>query len=216
VALNVNDKLYLPHQYNVLPLAVARGMGVIAMKVFADGVFFGKEPRFSRTPADVHQTVGGAKLNTHNMVRYTASLPGVSTVIIGTGHIDRKHPDQDMVVANLAAAIDEPMTPAEREVLEKEAAEKYGATTNYFQSKAVGLVQPSEVKLAKENGRVTVSWQAGVAGAKPIRAYQIKAGGKIILTIPARPQLTLAPLTAYLTNEQVPEGPVEVVAVEEI
>lgn len=216
VALNVNDKLYLPHQNNVLPLAVAKGMGVIAMKVFADGVFFGKEPRFSRTPADVHTTVGGGKLNTHEMVRYTVSLPGVGTTIIGTGNIDRKNPANDMLVANLAAATDATMTRAEREALEKEAAAQYGATTNYFQQKAQGLIQPADVKTTKDGGRVKVTWQAAVAGAKPLAAYQIKAGGKPILTIPARPQLTLAPLYAWLTNEQVPDGPVEVVAVEEV
>jgi aryl-alcohol dehydrogenase-like predicted oxidoreductase len=218
VALNVADKLYLPHQNNVLPLAVARGMGVIAMKVFADGAFVGKEAHWTRGPQEVVTTVGDAqgRLNTHDMVRYTLSLPGVSCAVIGTGHIDRKHSEKDQIVANLAAACDEPMGPAEREALEKEAAAKFGATTNYFQEKAVGLVQPTEVKFVKEAGRVTVSWQAGVAGAKPIRAYQIKAGGKIVLTIPARPQLTMAPLTAWLTNEQVPDGPVDVVASETI
>ena len=215
VALNVADKLYLPHQNNVLPLAVAKGMGVIAMKVFADATFFGKEARFSRTPADVHTTVGGAKLNTHDMVRYTVSLPGVCTTIIGTGHINRKDPADDQLVANLAAATDQTMTVAEREVLEKETAVHYGATTNYFQQKAQGLIQPTEVKAVKDGGRIKVTWQAAVAGAKPLAAYSIKAGGKTILTIPARPQLTLAPLCAYLTNETVPDGPVEVVAVEE-
>ncbi len=215
VALNVNDKLYLPHQYNVLPLAVAKGMGVIAMKVFADGVFFGKEARFSKTPADVNTKLGNAKINTHDMVRYTVSLPGVCTTIIGTGHINRKNPADDQLVANLAAATDAPMTQDEREALEKDAAAQYGATTNYFQQKAQGLIQPTDVKVTKDADRVKVTWQTAVAGAKPLAAYQIKAGGKAILTIPARPQLTLAPLSAYLINENVPDGPVDVVAVEE-
>ena len=213
VALNVNDKLYLPHQNNVLPLAVAKGMGVIAMKVFADGVFFGKEARFSRTPDDVNTKLGNAKLNTHDMVRYTVSLPGVSTTIIGTGHIDRKDPSQDQLVANLAAATDATMSKAEREALEKEAFAQYGATTNYFQEKAKGLIQPSEVKLSKDGGRVKVSWQAAVAGAKPLAAYQVGAGGKTLLTLPARPQLTMAPLYAWL--EAPPAEAVTVTAVEE-
>ncbi len=215
VALNVNDKLYLPHQNNVLPLALAKGLGVIAMKVFADGVFLGKEARFSKTPADVNQKVGNAKLNTYDMVRYTVSLPGVVTTIIGTGHINRKNPDDDQLVVNLAAASDKTMTKAERLALEKEAEAQYGATTNYFQQKAQGLTQPTEVKMVKDAGRVKVTWQAAVAGAKALASYQIKAGGKPILTIPARPQTTLAPLCAYLTNETVPAGAVEVVAVEE-
>jgi len=217
VALNVNDKLYLPHQNNVLPLAVARGMGVIAMKVFADGVFFGKEARFSKTPADVITTVGDpAKLNYHDMIRYTLSLPGVSCAVIGTGHIDRKDPSKDQLVMNLAAAIDEPMTPAEREKLEQQSAAMFGPTTNYFQSPAQGLTQPTEVKATKLADRVAVSWQAGYAGANPIRSYQIRVGGKTVLAIPARPQLTMAPLTAYLTPSEAAGGAVDVIASETI
>ena len=77
VALNANDRLCSSHQNNVLPLAVSRGMGVIAMKIFADGAYYGKEPRFSRTPADVIHTVGknGAVANA-DLVRYPLSLPG--------------------------------------------------------------------------------------------------------------------------------------------
>ncbi len=37
VSLNANDRLYGANQNNVLPLAMARGVGIIAMKVFADG-----------------------------------------------------------------------------------------------------------------------------------------------------------------------------------
>jgi aryl-alcohol dehydrogenase-like predicted oxidoreductase len=214
VALNVADKQYLPHQNNVLPLAVSRGMGVIAMKVFADGAFVGKEPHWTKGPQEVVTTVGDAqgRLNTHDMVRYTVSLPGVATAIIGTGHIDRKDPSKDQLVANLAAAIDRPMEAPEREKMEAEAAAKFGVTTNYFQQKAAGLIQPTEVKVDKANGRVKVSWQAAVAGAKALAAYRIKVAGKPVLTIPARPQLTPAPLFTWL--EQVPEGAVEVVAVE--
>jgi aryl-alcohol dehydrogenase-like predicted oxidoreductase len=216
VALNVADKLYLPHQNNVLPLALAKGLGVIAMKVFADGAFVGsKEPHWTRGPQEVNQKVGGSKLSTHDMVRYTVSLPGVCTTIIGTGHINRKNPADDQLVANLAAACDTPMTRAERLKLEKEAEAAYGATTNYFQEKARGLIPPSEVKVTKDAGRVKVTWQAAVAGAKPLATYDIRCAGKTLLSIPARPQTTLAPLYAYLTNEQVPDGPVEVVAVEE-
>jgi hypothetical protein len=208
----------LPHQNNVLPLAVARGMGVIAMKVFADGAFVGKEAHWTRGPQEVVTTVGDAqgRLNTHDMVRYTLSLPGVSCAVIGTGHIDRKDPAKDQIVANLAAAIDEPMTPAEREKLEREAAAKFGATTNYFQEKARGLVQPTDIKVTKLADRVAVSWQAGYAGANPIRSWQIRSGGKTLLTIPFRPQLTMAPLTAYLTPAEAAGGNIEVVASETI
>ena len=218
VALNVNDKLYLPHQTNVLPLAVARGMGVIAMKVFADGALVGKEAHWTRGPQEVVTTVGDpqGRLNYHDMVRYSVSLPGVSSAIIGTGHIDRKDPSKDQLVANLAAAIDEPMAEPEREKLEAQAATKFGATTNYFQERARGLVQPTEVKVAKLADRVVVSWQAGYAGAKPIRSWRIRSGSTTLLTIPFRPQLTMSPLTAYLTGEQASGGNIKVVASEAI
>jgi aryl-alcohol dehydrogenase-like predicted oxidoreductase len=216
IPLNVADKLYQPMQTNVLPLAVARGMGVIAMKVFADAALLGKEAHWTRGPQEVVTTVGDPKgrMNTHDMVRYTLSLPGVSCAIIGTGHIDRKDSSKDQIVANLAAALDEPMTPGERARMEKYVSDTFGATTNYFQPKAEGLLQPTEVKTEKLADRVAVSWQAGYAGAEPIRSYQIRVGGKPVLTIPARPQLTTAPLTAYLTPAEAAGGAVEVIASE--
>jgi aryl-alcohol dehydrogenase-like predicted oxidoreductase len=218
VPLNVADKLFLPHQTNVLPLAAARGMGVIAMKVFADGAFMGKEPRWSYQPEDVITSVGDprGRIDYHDMIRYTLSLPGVSCAIIGTGQIDRKDPSKDQIVANLAAAIDAPMTPQERESMEKEVAAKFGTTTNYFQDAARGLVQPTDVNLVKNGDRVTVTWNAGYAGAKPIRSWQICSGSKTLLTIPFRPQLTTAPLTAWLGADQIVNGKVEVVASETI
>jgi aryl-alcohol dehydrogenase-like predicted oxidoreductase len=217
-ALNVNDKLYQPHQYNAVPLAAARGMGVIAMKLFADGLFFGGKPaRDSHDPKDLITTVGRpGYLDYHDMIRYAVSLPGVTCAVIGTGHIDRQDPSKDQLVMNLAAAIDTPMGKDEREKLEAKSAAMYGATTNYFQEKAVGLVPPSDVKLTKADGRIVVSWQAGYAGSKPIAGWQIKTGGKTVLTIPFRQQLTLKPLTAFLTPEEANGGNVEVVAVEEV
>jgi hypothetical protein len=92
----------------------------------------------------------------------------------------------------------------------------FGPTTNYFQAPATGLVQPTDVKVAKSADRVVVSWQAGYAGAKPIRSWQIRSGGKTLLTIPFRPQLSMAPLTAYLKAEQAAGGNVDVVASETI
>ena len=41
-------------------------------------------------------------------------------------------------------------------------------------------------------------------------------GRHLCVAVRLRPQLTMAPLTAYLTNEQVPAGPVDVIASEEI
>ncbi len=212
--LNVADRLFMPFQTNVLPLARAKGMGVIAMKVFADGALVGKDPRWTRGAADVITKVGDVKnrASFHDMIRYPLSLPGVSTAIIGIGHIDRQDPSKDQLVANFAASIDAPMMPEERLAIEKRIADAFGATTNYFQQPARGLVQPAEVKATKLADRVVVSWQAGFAGAEPVRWYHIRVGGKTVLTIRAREQLTKAPLTAFLTPEEAAGGAIEVIA----
>ena len=47
MALNANDRACSAHQNNVLPLAVSKGIGVIAMKIFADGAFYGKPDAIS-------------------------------------------------------------------------------------------------------------------------------------------------------------------------
>ncbi len=216
VPLNVADMQYIPTQTNLLPLALGRGMGVIAMKVFADGILVGKERGWTRGPDDVITAVGDTRgrLDYRDMIRYTLSQAGVSCAVIGIGHIDRQDPRKDQLVADLAAAIDAPMTQEECAAMDKAAAQAYNANTNMFQQKARGLVQPTEITLTSENGRVTVSWQSGYAGVKPIRSWQIISGGKTLLTIPYRTQLTTAPLKAYLDAGAVRDGKVAVVASE--
>lgn len=66
VALNAADVHRLPFSTTVLPEAARRGMGVIGMKVFAQGAMLGS---------------GG--LNPGDAMGYVLSLPGVSTVVIG-------------------------------------------------------------------------------------------------------------------------------------
>src|SRR5574340_593077 len=58
VALNANDRRYCAHQYNVAPLAVSRGVGVIAMKAFADGAMYGRPARWAESATDVRLAVG--------------------------------------------------------------------------------------------------------------------------------------------------------------
>jgi len=62
-------------------------MGVIGMKVFADGVFYGKEPRFSFMPNDVILSVGSKEFPSDLLIKYSLSVPGVDTVIIGIGNV---------------------------------------------------------------------------------------------------------------------------------
>jgi aryl-alcohol dehydrogenase-like predicted oxidoreductase len=217
VALNANDTLYTPHQFNVLQLAVARGMGVIAMKLFGDGTFYGKDPHFSKVPADVVRTVGKPDAARYqDLVRYSLSLPGVSCAVTGIGTIDREKPENDQLVSNLAAATQDLASPAERQRIEREMAQRYGATTNYFQMKASGLIQPSEIKIEKVAGgdQVAVRWNTAIAGARPVSAYEIRSGDRLLLSVPYRPQLTTELLWATLPTFAAGDGKITVLAKE--
>lgn len=217
VALNANDKLYTSHEYNVLQLAMARGMGVIAMKIFADGVFYGKDPHFSRVPADVIRSVGKPdKVGYEDLVRYSLSMPGVSCAVAGIGQIDREKLENDQLVANLASATQDPASDADRRRIEHEMAQRYGASTNYFQLKQSGLIQPTEVKVEKAEGsdRIMVRWNTAIAAAKPIAVYEIKSGETVLLSVPYRPQLTNELLWASVPASAVGDGEVTVTATE--
>lgn len=218
VALNANDRLCSSHQNNVLPLAVSRGLGVIAMKVFADGAFYGKQPRFSRTPDDVILTVGGKPETSapSDLVRYPLSLPGVSCAIIGTGHIDREKPESDQMVANLTAAVKDMPSDIERRRIEKDAEKRHGAATNYFQEKTAGLIQPANVRTRRDGDRVIIEWDTAFAGPEPIRSYNVLAGNRVLASLPFRPQLTEAPLSISIPAKEAGESAVTVVASENL
>ena len=67
VAINANDRLHLNHQFNSIPVAAAKGMGVIAMKVTAQDGLFGQAP---------------GKSSIEPLLRYSLSLP-VAVAVVG-------------------------------------------------------------------------------------------------------------------------------------
>ena len=103
VAINANDKLMFNMQYNVIPLAAAKNMGIIAMKVFADGAMYTKPAEWSNTPSHVVRTVGSESLPSHPLIKYSLTTPGVHLAIIGIGHISDKD-EECQLTSNLAAA----------------------------------------------------------------------------------------------------------------
>jgi aryl-alcohol dehydrogenase-like predicted oxidoreductase len=213
MALNANDKACSSHQNNALALAVAKGAGVIAMKVFADGAFYGKQPRFSRTPEDVILSVGKSGAVAYSdLVRYPLSLAGVSCAIIGTGMVNREKPENDQLMANLTAALSDLPSVLEQRRIESDALARHGAATNYFQEKAPAIVQPTEVRVRRDGDRLVIQWNTAYAGPEPLRWYRVKAGNRDLLTIPFRPQLTDAPLSAMVLASDAGNDPVTVVA----
>ena len=196
VALNPNDKHHFCHEYNSVPVAVAKGMGVIGMKIFADGVFYGLEKKFASQPGQSVPTVGQAgKVDYRDFLRYVLSIDGVSTLITGIGLTDpQDDPARDQLVANLAACQLPNLSASERRRIEAETAARHGVDTNFFQQPARGLQAPEYVEVRRRNsGDVQILWGTGFAGSAPIVRYELYRRDQKILSMPFRPQTTDEP-----------------------
>jgi aryl-alcohol dehydrogenase-like predicted oxidoreductase len=200
VAINANDKLMFNMQYNVIPLAAAKNMGIIAMKVFADGAMYTKPAEWSNTPEHVVHTVGSESLPSAPLIKYSLTTPGVHVAIIGTGKIS-KTASECQLTSNLTAAqvLPDGLTDVERAEIEETAKIVKEGKTNYFQVPVIPLTAPKEVTVSQalvNNQRdVTVSWNTAYAGDAPLKTYEIWRDGTKILSIPFTPQLTTVPFT---------------------
>jgi aryl-alcohol dehydrogenase-like predicted oxidoreductase len=198
VAINANDRLHFNMQYNVIPVAAARNMGVIAMKVFADGAMYTKPARFSNKPDDLVLSVGSDALASRPLVEYTLSTPGIHTAIIGTGHID-DDPRACQLQQNLAAAQIRPggISIPDRHVIERMTAAVKDGKTNYFQLPGQELTAPREAAIQQEmrDGKrvVRLTWQTAYAGDQPLARYEIRRDGLKIGQTPHQPQISRTP-----------------------
>jgi len=186
VAINANDKTKMNMQHNVIPVAEAKGMGIIGMKVFADAAMYHKEPRWSQTPADVFRKVGTSELPSKPLIEYSLTTPGVHTLIIGIGQID-DDPMKCQLVQNFYAAQIKPdgLSKEERTKIENHA-KMVKANSNYFQAiENKGLVAPREVKM--NNNKLT--WQSAYAGDDPVSHYEVIVDGKMAGKVKHKPQL---------------------------
>jgi aryl-alcohol dehydrogenase-like predicted oxidoreductase len=198
IAINANDRRYFSHQYNAIPVAVAKNMGIIAMKVFADGAMYTKEPRWSRTPDDVVMTVGSPALRSQPLVQYALSTPGIATAIIGTGRID-VDPRFCQLTQNLAASqiIPSDLRESDRTEIEQGAMAAKNGQANYFQLPAEPLGAPREATVVQERRDerrfARVTWQTAYAGDRPIRLYEVWRDNQKVGEVPHQPQTTKSP-----------------------
>jgi aryl-alcohol dehydrogenase-like predicted oxidoreductase len=178
VAINANDRQNFSMQYNVIPVAAANNMGVIAMKVFADGAMYTKDATFTSKPEQLVLSVGSKTLPSHKLVQYSLSTPGVHTAIIGTGHID-SDPAACQLQQNLQAAQIKSigLSASDRREIEKLTGAVKDGKTNYFQSKAQALGAPRDAAANQEmRGQkrfAQIRWQTAYAGDEPIVRYEI-------------------------------------------
>ena len=198
VTINPSDCKFMGHRHNAIAAAAAADMGIIGMKIFADAAYYHKEVRFSNSPEDVFFEVGSKEMPSREMIQYALSVDGISTLIIGIGHVD-DNPEKCQLEQNLSAAqIENPLGSDEMTKIEDmvSAAGKADANVN-FQRKQIGLTAPRNVGAEADSsmpgiGRIAVriSWDTAYAGTEAIDHYNILRNGDIIGTVPHQPQIT--------------------------
>ena len=177
-------------QHNVIPVAEAKGLGIIGMKVFADAAMYGKDLRWSRTPDDVFRKVGTAQLPSKPLIEYALTTPGIHTLIIGIGQID-DDPMNCQLVQNFYAAQISPngLTAEERKEIEAHAAGVRDGKTNYFQIEREGMSAPRELQLVEEEGASKLTWQTAYSDQEPISHYEVVVNGESLGQVEHKPQV---------------------------
>ncbi len=190
IAINANDRLMFNMQHNVIPVAEAKGMGIIGMKTFADAAMYHKEPRWSNIPDDVYRKVGKQGLPSRPLIEYSLTTPGVHTLIIGIGQID-DDPMNCQLVQNFYAAQIEPdgLTEDERQKIEQMAAGVKNGKTNYFQMDKEELAGPRMLEKTEKEGKNLLSWQTAFAGDDPISHYEVLIDGELAGKVEHTPQI---------------------------
>jgi len=196
VAINANDKLNFNMQNNVIPVAMAKNMGIIGMKVFADGAMYTKYANWTREAKDVVRTVGDPKLPSRPLIEYSLSTPGISTQIIGVGHIE-DDAQKCQLTQNISAAQIKPngLSATERGEVEKMALAAKEGKTNYFQIPEGGLTRVANLKGGLNQDEARLSWDTAYAGNEMIDHYKIVKGGKEIGKVPHKPQVDKTPFS---------------------
>ncbi|MBN2611635.1 MAG: aldo/keto reductase [Bacteroidales bacterium] len=195
VAINPNDKLYFNMQHNVIPVAAARNMGIIAMKVFADGAMYSKGAHWSNQVSHVVRQVGSSNLPFRPLIEYSLTTPGISTAIIGIGQIS-DNPAECQLTQDIEACQVTPngLGKTDREEIEKITAHVKAGKTNYFQMEKPGLTAARNLRIKKlENGKIKLAWDTAFAGDSPLMSYEVVKNQKTIGTLNHTPQTTLKP-----------------------
>ena len=194
VAINANDKNYLNMQYNVIPVAAAKNMGIIAMKVFADGAMYTKKAEWSNSVPHVVLDVSSNDLPANQLIRYSLTTPGIHTAIIGIGKI-HDDPEKCQLSYNLKHAQVGAGSVSERERRETEqiASKAKEGKTNYFQKQFQELTAPREVKVTLNEKFAIITWHTAYAGDAAIDRYEIWKDEVKIAAIPFKPQTSKTP-----------------------
>ena len=209
VTANPNDRHYFCHQTNSIPAAAAKGMGIIGMKIFADGVMYGLEKKYASQPGQSVLTVGQpGKVGFEEFLQYSLSVPGMSTVIAGVGLTDKSDdPARDQLVADLAACqMRDPLASSRLRDIEDRTVRLHGADTNFFQRPSSGLLPPQGVAVERtaEGKSVKVSWLTAYAAGDPLLRYEIYRREQKIGEVAFQPQISETPFS--FEDRDAPQG----------
>jgi aryl-alcohol dehydrogenase-like predicted oxidoreductase len=195
VAINSNDKLNFNMQHNVIPVARAKNMGLIGMKVFADGAMYSKGAHWSNQPSDVVREVGTNEIPYKPLIHYTLTTPGINTAIIGIGQIS-DDPEKCQLTKNIAASqisLDG-LSESDRSDVENLTRNVKEGKTNYFQSDKSGLTSGQDFKAKQiEEMKVELTWNSAYANNDPIDRYEVWRNDTKIAEISHKPQTSLEP-----------------------
>lgn len=195
VAINANDKLNFNMQHNVIPVAAAKNMGIIGMKVFADGAMYSKGAHWSNQVSHVVRQVGSKELPFRPLIEYSLTTPGISTVIIGIGHISDNE-QECQLSQNIAAAQIKPDALSETDRTEVENMTRHvkEGKTNYFQLEKGGLTAVRNIQITSSgDNRVKITWDTSYAGDSPVDYYEIWRNNAKTAVIKHIPQTTRKP-----------------------
>ena len=200
VSINANDGINFNMQHNVIPVARAKNMGIIGMKVFADGAMYSKEAHWTQGPSEVVRSVGTRTLPSRPLIEYTLTTPGIHTAIIGIGQIS-DDPALCQLEQNLSAAqvSSSSLNATDRLEVENMTRRVKDGKTNYFQLADMGLIPPAEVSASqKKTGSeriVELTWNTAFAGNASLKSYEIWRDGKLINSLNHKPQTSKTPFT---------------------
>jgi len=195
VAINANDKLNFNMQNNVIPVAAAKDIGLIGMKVFADGAMYTKNADWSREPSDVVRQIGSNDTPFKPLIEYSLTTKGISTLIIGIGQIS-DDPSQCQLSQNIDASQIKPgaLSETDREMVEEMAGKVKKGKTNYFQKAEGGLTSVQNTAMRQTDEKtIQLSWDTAYAGIHPIEKYEVIRNNEKIGEVMHKPQTTLEP-----------------------
>ncbi|MDZ8119109.1 aldo/keto reductase [Pontiella agarivorans] len=195
VPANANDKLHKNMQNNVIPVAKAKGLGVVGMKVFSDGAMYSKDAKFTEVPDEVVRSVGSKYMPSESLVKYSLTVPGVDVVIMGIGQIDNTDSRNCQLEQNLQAAQigRNGLSQLDREEIEQMAGRIKDGKTNYFQLPQESMSAPNHLKMEQKSNQITFTWDTAFADKHIITHYDIVKNDVKIAQVKHTPQINETP-----------------------